>query len=1731
MKPMASHPDPDRPSAPLRATSGAGFDFEDRVSAWLMVKLLVGEPVPLIGGYGTMIQAQVAALGWKIDDLLVTGVQHDGAVRQLALSCKGNVQVTGAGLPGSFVATAWAQWDHSTLPLRTSKDHLALVTAGRHPDFDATWSEVKSACKGDEPALSLARIRDNAKQSRVFDSVRRKSEDDLATEVETFALIKRLDVLPVELHAADGLREDEAIGKCVPLLVSGELAEAEVLWECLLKLAKQTRLEQGTLTLLEVWEKLRTQFALCDHPDYRGDWTILAAYSADQRDRIETALPNNHCVERSEQSSKFLESLAPGAVTIVSGESGSGKSGLVKRLLDRDLPAATQLWLGSEATTTVLSAVQRGHVGLRHELRDSLRGTNAREGVLVLDAIEHINAATLAVLAKTLADVMVSTPDRPTPWRVVVTAQPRAAPLLAATFAGFDLRWVNVGPLSVPEVKQALRASPALSWLTSHEATIEALTSLKALAWVLGAGAGLATTATTFASHIAVVDAMWEFWTQDNIPGQVLLMRLGEREAGTERTFALTTLDAGEQQAFQAGRTALPLRLDSSTNHVRFEHDLAADWARFQRLKELSSDPQAWAVFAPNPLWTSALRLLGQHLLRRPTPDGAAWDDAFNAETPHTGLVQGLLFDAMCLDPHAQRFLGERADWLLRDRGRRLDRMLTRFLHVATVPLQPIQASGGWLEFHAEAHRRAIVVGRWAPVLRFVLAQQPKLDGVLHASLARLARTWLTQTPLTLDDNVPTPFRQELTDVALAMVRTIQVHNGARDILGEVDPDFYGAALAGVGDRPAEVSELALELCGRRQVNAETAKRIQSMLSQRQAQLNQRLTADPEFKRNHEATRKMGVLGGIGKEKLPPWPIGASHPVDRAFRKACFKSGILEPLMRVAPAVAAEVLLALIVDDKPECDFDVGRRLHRERLGLQHPEDAFPSIFWRSPLWAFLHIAPDAAITALLQLVQFCTERWAEGDSSRRSRLKLSISGNERSFVGGGPVFGWSQETSAQTGNLHCALDSLERWLVARIDEGLDVSSSVSRLLRDSDSLAVVGLLINVGKHQPALFEGPLLPLLASVELYTWDEARVAHVEQNFNASFVPSGAQLYELAKCWTLAPHRCRELIDVAIALILARPAVAGAMRASTSTWPVPEDVLAALQRRITIARLDSGNYRTKADGGVIFVLPVDLVKEVQAWKSSHPSVGQQLAAAHACRQLLESNQPIADPVAVALAEVLAAPADEEAWIQQRCERAIAAVLTLLAPDWLARNAAVQTQVDAILASALTSLPETAEELSKARFPTTLTGMDFIATALTRQWAANPSPETDQRVLRLLTSGERSSFQHTVNAAYLLRDSLGDRWWRLLHLGVLWSGLSMLAPRYGDPSIVERVWTSWWRRLQQLSLRVPSAPDALDIHRVDQGCARLMRRRQLRAFEADESRRHPDTLAGASLDTQGLDDLFHWLLRDAGSGNLETDLALVSKFWALEVEHAHDHMREDERELHLSVQFAYHLVEKLAALALHESLADPARAWRQVLELGPAGHYAIQHFVQAVFLSLSRGADPGRFESLWKALADYALAADWNLPRLWFYGEQLQRAILGFGSEWALDSLPAGAADRMQATLGEWAKSHLKREDNLANLSVFLCSSFAAPLRFDGLLWIQAALKAPNTSIGFHRDACGDALIELILTLLQHDLAVLRQRPDAQATLQEIAAALAATGRRDALAMQDRLRAALMG
>ena len=212
----------ERAPATLRSTSGAGFEFEDLISAWQLVKALSGEQAPGIGGVVTQVQAQVSTLGWRIDDLLLT-TQGTTALRRLAISAKGNVQVTAAGLPTDFVTRAWEQWRDPQGPFNRAADGLALVTLGTHQVFDPAWREVKNACSGTDIALAMSRIRGSTSQSRAFESVQKPGG---ASDEETIELIRRLHVLPTDLQFAYSENETQAIAQCRRLLMSGRDDEA-----------------------------------------------------------------------------------------------------------------------------------------------------------------------------------------------------------------------------------------------------------------------------------------------------------------------------------------------------------------------------------------------------------------------------------------------------------------------------------------------------------------------------------------------------------------------------------------------------------------------------------------------------------------------------------------------------------------------------------------------------------------------------------------------------------------------------------------------------------------------------------------------------------------------------------------------------------------------------------------------------------------------------------------------------------------------------------------------------------------------------------------------------------------------------------------------------------------------------------------------------------------------------------------------------------------------------------------------------------------------------------------------------------------------------------------------------------------------------------------------------------------------------------------------------------------
>ena len=1735
--------------ATLRSTSGAGFEFEDLIGAWLLVKMLTGEQTPAIGGTGTQLQAQVSTLGWRIDDLLLTTQGNAGTFGRLAISAKGNLQVSASGLPADFVKRAWEQWRDAQSPMNKSQDGLALVTLGTHAIFDPNWREVKNACAGSDVALAMSRIRSNPKQSKVFDSVQKPDANGSATsDEETIALIRQLHVLPVDLQLPYSETKNQAIAQCRQLLASRNSTDAEKLWGKIGNVATDVRLRCGTIALQDLWSELRKEFALRHHLDFAADWETLSNIKDDYKARIATELPSGYSVPRTEEKLKLETAISASAVTVIFGESGAGKSALVKNVLDAQFGAWTQVWFGPDEFKTALSAASRGTLPLKHELARVLDATVTQKNILVVDSAERIDPAEFGVIRKLLDAILASTGKvDDSVWRVVVITQTQnwiegAAAILGSRGAA----QVELEFIKNSEAKLALSASPSLGWLTGHDDTVAALTNLRAFAWAVKAGAALGSNASNLASHTSIADSLWIYWTGGRADVQAFVMRLAEREASFERSFALTALNPADTAIFTQRPDQLPLHLNQRSNRIEFEHDLAADWARFQFLKQIWTDTSQWAAYAENPLWSNALRMLGQFLLRQSVEHATAWDAAFQiAEETGLSMAGNLLLDALCLDPGAERFLSERVDLLLVKDARLLTRLLIRFHHIGTVPTSGILGTASSLGVYMEAKFRSVIIARWPPVLRFLIAQRKKLSGLVSPALAKVIQTWLTETPREFANGALVPFRHDLAEMALTMARTVQVEKGHGVMYLGHEPLLYTAPLAGAADLHDAVAAWALELAGRRKVADEVSARIAEVRRLQAEQHQERLRTDPVYKARQEARHRFPPSLGSFREELPPWPLGASGKVDMDFRTACFKENGIQPLMRARPEVAAEVLLALIIEDQPEREYR-SNRLEVE-LGLEYTQDGNPTAFWKSPFFPFLQIAPDVALRALIALVNFCTERWVAEVMEEREGpapgLTLQLgTGEEKNFAGGQHVFDWTQTNSNHNGNLFCALDALERWLTLQLDASVDVTTYVEQILREGASAALIGLLVNIGKYRPSLLSGVLTPLLTDPHVFYWDSKRVEHIDSNFAGwNWLRAGEAMFEFARSWALAPHRKRVLQDVVVDLLKADAVVAERLQALIPNWSLPEDPKQALEFKLLISALDRNNYRVITDPEtgaetLAFACPAGLSLEFQSWQDEHAQPLHYLLLPERCEKLLQAKQTVGDDDAAYLHNLLKdceadAAGDEDAKPKYRL--ALAATLIALADSWLAKTPEAKEDTLSIVRTAVGKVPSTAEEIRASRIGHLHDELRFAAYAAMYLWMKNDdqASEWEASVLRLLTSGDHRAAGTIMGIAYAYRQQLGSAWWRLLQAGILWSGLVLLSPHNGEGDAAERAWSIWLSRLRRFPLRgMDATADDLKIARVAAGCERLDFIRRMRVFTAGDNlwRGKPERRTGMGLDSSFLQLQFHWLINGPGTGDWAEDAKLVARLWAYEAARAKERAKEDNGEYDLPSQnLGYDLLLKLAELSLAAPEAEARALWESVLAHGPEAHYALQHFIRGLFLRLPKGDDPGAFERIWRATAEYGLAANWGKRRLWYYGERLLCDLLGFNNEDALLRLAPGAALRMRDVYESWTELHLGRDEEcVTRFCYFLTTEFGTSLRLDGLRWIAAMLKADSSSSRWHRDGTGDALIELVNTSLNQDAKALVSESQPRQALVEIAAALAARNIPTALALQDRIR-----
>jgi hypothetical protein len=202
----------------------------------------------------------------------------------------------------------------------------------------------------------------------------------------------------------------------------------------------------------------------------------------------------------------------------------------------------------------------------------------------------------------------------------------------------------------------------------------------------------------------------------------------------------------------------------------------------------------------------------------------------------------------------------------------------------------------------------------------------------------------------------------------------------------------------------------------------------------------------------------------------------------------------------------------------------------------------------------------------------------------------------------------------------------------------------------------------------------------------------------------------------------------------------------------------------------------------------------------------------------------------------------------------------------------------------------------------------------------------------------------------------------------------------------------------------------------------------------------------------------------------------------------------------------------------------------WRPVFALGPKGHYAVGHFLTCWFSQITEATVVVEFAQRWRPMIEFmVLDEEWAKGGPWYYGQQLERQVLGFGASDYLKRVSGHAAliGMMRDLLEAWAKKRLTRdEDNLAGFCGFLATEAGKPLRMDGLQWIAEAMKAKLDMGKWFRDRTSNAFMEFLDVLVSEHAADLARDDKTRQALLDLSAHAVSRQLTAALALQERIR-----
>ena len=1028
------------------ASSGpAGPHFEAQVGAsYLLALLLGGEPRGLPGMLIDQIALQRASEGNPLDDVIVHAHDGNGTTAVLQIQVKREIRFSPAD--GVFrdvvqqIAAAVRRPD-----FWTSRHELAVATAKTSARISGPYQDV----------LTWARQLNSA--TTFIERINRagSANDNMRTFVQTFRtrlqeagaphddqtvwdLLRRFQILVYDFTAPGSADESRSRDRTALALHPDDAVHAPALWTELVELAMRVAAAGGDRTRPALLRDLRGQsFRLAGERRHTSARRRLAEASEYALRDIDDTVGGTVLL-RDERLAEIRAALDTGRYVEIRGNSGVGKSGLLKHLA-RQVSSESRLLVLSPVRTTprgwshMRAAIEFD--GTASELLTDLAQSGG--AILFIDNLnrftedERLTVIDLVRAASTVAGVSVVATARPDLGDDAVNWLPAEAlhRLVRANP-------ITIGELSVAEVRELGHAAPQLAPLLAegHPAQQVArnLFRLSRLA-TLGAAD----------SQRTEIDMARQWWDTADGPHNGRRERERVLRAVAEGALAeAATVNVGDlpPAAVDALVRSESLR-DFGSDRVTFRHDVLAEWAVSCLLSDLGLFDRLPLQNPAPAMLARGFELAARFAIER-SADSRAWQqllERVGREGVHGSWRRAALL-ALVRSEAAADVLTRASEPLVANHARLLRELVRTVQAVDVRPASELFA----------------VLGV-EPT-----AVPPQINAPHGPAWFRLI-AWL----LSLGDRLPPA--------------------AIPDVVG-----LYSDWSLSLWGRDPVTPELLLWL--HRWLSAiEDARETESARAYH-APFGANL--DGANLRDLEDNLRTGLLAFCDRA-----PALAASYLEAVGRRRCNERAV-EAILKfrgrlsvAAPAELAALTAAALI---PAADDQDGRR---RRRGRRRDSEAFtradsyfiPASPAQGPFLELLTHAPQHGLTLIRQLVDHAIAFYSGGRPHGSNAVVVEFPNGPRTF----PwvwFYYWSREGGGRSFAVQSALMALEAWAHKRLEAGEAFETVLVDVLGPDDSpaaylLVAVDLILS---HWPAS-RNAAVPFLGCPELLAMDCERLAH--------------------------------------------------------------------------------------------------------------------------------------------------------------------------------------------------------------------------------------------------------------------------------------------------------------------------------------------------------------------------------------------------------------------------------------------------------------------------------------------------------------------------------------------------------------------------------------------------------------------------------------------------------------